>query len=237
MEFALFDPQAGIMLGMAIGALLSGLLVRTMGFVEVVVAMLAAILISGIFSVLIGAFAVFMIPSLYEAAVAFMFAGVLGGAGGGLLGSFIARINYYVGPLNQYAVFSGRATRKEYWLFFFLSIIIYILLSFSEGFLEGFLQLDFVGPYGPPVPVLSFVYIIALLTPSLAVGVRRIHDAGKSAWWLLAGLIPILGAVSLAILLMNPSESGRNKYGPDSHQEPNIRRRLRPRRLRRTIRE
>ena len=214
---------------MAIGACLSGMLVRTMAFVEVVVAMLAAILLGGLFSALIGIIAVVMNPSQYDASFGFMFSGVLGGVGGGLLGSFIARINYYVGPLKQYAVFSGRATRKEYWLFFFLNLIIYILLSFCEGFLRGL-----GSPEGTPLPVLSFVYIIALLTPSLAVGVRRIHDAGKSAWWLLAGLIPILGAVWLAILLMSfGSESGKNEYGPNPHQTPTFRRRPR----RRTIRE
>ena len=210
---------------MAIGAILSGLPIRTMGFVEVVVAMLAAIPLSGIFSVLIGILAVAMNKAAVEP-IGVILAGVLGGVGGGLLGSYLARIDYYVGPIKNYAVFSGRATRKEYWLFFFLNLIIYCLLAISEGFFRGF--------YGTQVPVISFAYIIALLTPSLAVTARRIHDVGKSAWWLLVGLIPVLGAVWLAILLMSfGSESGENEYGPNPHRTPTFRRRPR----RRTIRE
>ena len=88
-------------------------------------------------------------------------------------------MNWYIGVLKQYAVFTGRAHREEYWMFFLFNI----LISFGLGFVEGI-----VGGPG----VLGMIYSLAILVPAIAVGIRRLHDTGRSGWWLLISLIPLI---------------------------------------------
>jgi uncharacterized membrane protein YhaH (DUF805 family) len=113
--------------------------------------------------------------------------------------------NYYLGVLKKYAVFTGRARRAEYWYFFLANII----FSFGLGFMDGVLGLvDKTTGYGP----LGSLYSLVVLVPSIAVGVRRMHDVGKSGWFL---LIPIYNLV----LAVTEGEKGENKYGPDPKVE------------------
>ena len=96
--------------------------------------------------------------------------------------------------MKSYARFSGRATRSEYW-WFYLFWIIAVLVT-------GMINEN-----------LAALVVLALLLPSLAVGVRRLHDIGKSGWWLLVMLIPLIGGLILLYFLVQPSE-GDNDYGP-----------------------
>lgn len=110
-------------------------------------------------------------------------------------------MDWYLTALKKYAVFSGRARRKEYWLFMLFNIIIAIVLGIVEG-LSG----------GPGV--LPSVYYLAVLIPAIAVGVRRLHDTNRSGWWLLLGLIPIVGAIVLLVFFVQDSQADDNQYGP-----------------------
>ena len=96
---------------------------------------------------------------------------------------------------DNYANFKGRASRKEYWMFVLFNFIFLIALSFIEVFLFGLYS-----------SILSDLYVLALLVPSIAVGIRRMHDTGKSGWFL---LIPIYNF----ILAVTQGESNSNKYG------------------------
>ena len=88
-------------------------------------------------------------------------------------------------PIQKYADFTGRAPRAEYWWFTLAVIIAYIVVSI----VESIVGLDkMVGPYGP----ISILLMLATLVPSLAVGVRRLHDSNRSGWWLLVAVIPYL---------------------------------------------
>ena len=99
---------------------------------------------------------------------------------------------------DNYANFKGRASRQEYWMFVLFNFIFLIALSFIEVFLFGLYS-----------SILSNIYTLAILVPSIAVGVRRMHDTGKSGWFL---LIPIYNL----ILAVTSGESGENQYGsPD----------------------
>ena len=99
---------------------------------------------------------------------------------------------------DNYANFKGRASREEYWMFVLFNIIFIFAISFIEGFLFGLYS-----------SILSNIYTLAILVPSIAVGVRRMHDTGKSGWFL---LIPIYNL----ILAVTSGESGENQYGaPD----------------------
>jgi uncharacterized membrane protein YhaH (DUF805 family) len=106
-------------------------------------------------------------------------------------------MNYYFKVLNNYATFSGRARRKEYWMFFLFNMI----FAFLFGLVCGLLG----------VPDLAQLYSLAMFIPSIAVGVRRMHDVGKSGWFL---LIPIYNF----ILAVSEGEKQVNQYGADPKQ-------------------
>ncbi len=103
-------------------------------------------------------------------------------------------MNWYLEVLKKYAVFSGRARRKEYWMFFLFHMIISIALGFIEGILGS--------------SMLFYIYYLAVLLPSIAVGVRRMHDTGRSGWWLLLPLVNL-------VFLVQDSQPTDNKYGPN----------------------
>ena len=112
-------------------------------------------------------------------------------------------MNYYLAVLKKYAVFSGRATRSEYWYFVLFNTIILLILSLIDGSLTS-------GEGG----IISGLYSLAVLIPSLAVGARRLHDTGRSGWMLLLMLIPLIGSIWLIVLFVQDSKAD-NKYGPN----------------------
>jgi uncharacterized membrane protein YhaH (DUF805 family) len=109
-------------------------------------------------------------------------------------------MKWYIKVLKNYAVFSGRASRTEYWMFFLFNIIFSFLLGVLEGILSSVTKTD--------QRVLGNIYSLAVLIPSIAVGCRRMHDTNRSGWWL---IVPI---VSL-IFLVGEGTKGNNKFGPD----------------------
>ena len=101
--------------------------------------------------------------------------------------------------LTQYTGFSGRARRSEYWYFFLFSVLVSIVAGVVDTALNSVL--------------LGVVVGLGLLLPSLAVSVRRLHDTGRSGWWLLIGLIPF-GGIVLLVFQCQDSEPGANRFGP-----------------------
>ena len=115
-------------------------------------------------------------------------------------------MNWYLKALNQYADFNGRARRKEYWMFFLFNMVFAVLASLID-IAAGTANLD------SGSGVFLGIYSLAVLIPGLAVGVRRLHDVGKSGWMLLIALIPIIGAIWLLVLMVTDSKEGTNKWG------------------------
>ncbi|PLS16066.1 DUF805 domain-containing protein [Bacillus sp. M6-12] len=109
-------------------------------------------------------------------------------------------MQWFLKALKNYVGFKGRARRKEYWMFILFSAIISLVLTVIELIL------------GIPA-VLTGLFSLAILLPSLAVTVRRLHDTGRSGWWLLVSLIPLLGSLLILIYTFMDSESGSNQYG------------------------
>ena len=107
--------------------------------------------------------------------------------------------------LKKYAEFNGRSRRKEYWMFVLFNLIISIVLASTER------VLGIGSEYG--TGFLSAIYSLGILIPSIAVGVRRLHDIGKSGWWLLIALIPVIGWIWLIVLLATDGLPGSNEYG------------------------
>jgi len=123
-------------------------------------------------------------------------------------------IQLYLRALKQYANFKGRATRKEYWIFVLFNTLIGMFLIIIDTLLFKD-SLMFKGAY-----ILSCLYFVNTLIPSLAVLVRRLHDIGKSSWWTCIAVIPFLGVIYLIFLLIKKDESEKNKYGenPKEHE-------------------
>lgn len=109
-------------------------------------------------------------------------------------------MDWFLLALKQYANFNGRSRRKEYWFFFLFYLLIFLGLSLLDQIL-GF-------------GLLSSVFLLAMLLPSVAVGVRRLHDTGRTGWWILVGLIPLIGLVLIYFMLLD-SDAGDNAYGPN----------------------
>lgn len=117
-------------------------------------------------------------------------------------------MNYYMDVLRKYFVFSGRARRKEYWMFVLFNLLISIGLSIVErvtGLYSAESGLGF----------LSLIYSLAVLIPSISVGVRRLHDTNRSGWWMLIALVPFIGSIVLLVLFVLDSDPGSNQYGPN----------------------
>ena len=117
-------------------------------------------------------------------------------------------MNWFLVVLKKYATFSGRAQRAEYWYFLLFSTLILIVLSVVD---------DMTGSYNEETGwgLMSGLYSIAVLLPSIAVGVRRLHDTVRSGWWLLIGMIPLIGTIVLIVFFVQDSTPGDNAYGPN----------------------
>jgi uncharacterized membrane protein YhaH (DUF805 family) len=112
-------------------------------------------------------------------------------------------MNWYLDIIkHKYATFSGRARRKEYWMFFLINILIAIALAIVEAIL------------GLP-GILGGLYALALLIPGIAVTVRRLHDTGRTGWWILIALVPVIGFIILLVFMVLDSQPGDNAYGPN----------------------
>jgi uncharacterized membrane protein YhaH (DUF805 family) len=125
-------------------------------------------------------------------------------------------MNWYLGVLRKYAEFSGRARRKEYWMFALFNAIVSFAIAFTGGFYQGLTGSESIGTLFSGLGVL---YSLGVLVPSLAVGVRRLHDTGRSGWFLLLALVPILGWIAILVFLVQDGNPGANAFGP-SPKEP-----------------
>ncbi|MFF5973590.1 DUF805 domain-containing protein [Streptomyces sp. NPDC012769] len=115
-------------------------------------------------------------------------------------------MNWYLEAFKKYAVFSGRARRKEFWMFQLFNLIASIVLSIIDAALG--------------IQLLSLIYVLAVLIPNLAVSVRRLHDTGRSGWWILIGLIPLVGFIVLLVFYASEGEREQNAHGPNPKLAP-----------------
>lgn len=102
--------------------------------------------------------------------------------------------------LSQYTTWAGRARRSEFWWFAAFDL----LVLFAAVLVDVLLDTRFLGPIAG----------LALFLPRLAVGVRRLHDTGRSAWWMLIAFVPFVGAIVLLVFYLLDSDPNENRYGP-----------------------
>ena len=102
--------------------------------------------------------------------------------------------------LERFAKFDGRAGRAEFWWFVLANLIVVIALAILAGIADIFI-------------ILYFLYALAVLIPSIAVAIRRLHDTDKSGWFILLGLIPFVGFIILLVFYIQEGTAGPNNYG------------------------
>jgi uncharacterized membrane protein YhaH (DUF805 family) len=110
-------------------------------------------------------------------------------------------MGWYLTVLKKYAVFSGRARRREYWMFILFHLVIAaVLLTVDRVLFDQ--------------PILTLIYLVAMIVPTVAVVVRRLHDTGRSGWWYLLNFVPLVGLV-VFVFVCSSGNIGPNEYGPD----------------------
>lgn len=118
-------------------------------------------------------------------------------------------VEYYKKAVfENYANFSGRARRSEYWYFILMNILIIVGMVLPSMAL-------FSGMIGPVFIIVLVGYVLAMIIPTLALIARRLHDIGKSGWYFLVRFIPVVGPIWFLILMCTEGNSGSNQYGID----------------------
>jgi uncharacterized membrane protein YhaH (DUF805 family) len=134
-------------------------------------------------------------------------------------------MHWYFDVLKQYAVFSGRARRQEFWMFVLISTIICVVLNIIDSAantqftLHQGVAIDGVLPDPTQIGTLGSLYTLVVLLPSIGVSVRRLHDIGRSGWWWWLNAIVCIGWIPLVVFQVTPGTVGDNKFGPDPIQE------------------
>ncbi|MFI5734122.1 DUF805 domain-containing protein [Kribbella sp. NPDC051587] len=114
-------------------------------------------------------------------------------------------MHWYVEVLKKYAVFRGRARRKEYWLYTLVNLVVSIVLAIVDRLLGTDGRIDLI----------SGVYGLLVLVPTLAVTVRRLHDTDRSGWWILLNLFPVVGWLVVLVFNVMDGTPGPNRHGAD----------------------
>ena len=112
-------------------------------------------------------------------------------------------MNWYLEVLRKYATFSGRARRKEYWMFTLIHVLIALVLMASSGL---------IGAVGG---LLYTLYVLGTIVPSIALTVRRLQDQDKEWPWIFVSLIPFIGSIWLLVLMVTEGTKGENRFGAD----------------------
>lgn len=112
--------------------------------------------------------------------------------------------DWFLAAFKPYANFNGRTQRRGYWYFYLFYIIIGIVLGIVDFFVSKVIGFD----------LFSTIFSLGTIIPAFALGARRLHDIGKSGWWQLIALIPLIGAIILIVWFATAGTPQNNQYGP-----------------------
>lgn len=113
-------------------------------------------------------------------------------------------MEWYLSVLKNYAEFSGRARRKEYWMFMLFNIIVTCIIAVIDSAMG--------------TVILGALYALAVFIPSIGVSIRRLHDTNRSGWWLLIAFLPLIGSLVLLVFFVLEGTAGENSHGVDPKQ-------------------
>jgi len=111
-------------------------------------------------------------------------------------------MEYFMEAMRRYTDFSGRTRRKDFWMFILFYAIFYVICAVVDGVIGT-------------APIVTTLFSLAMLIPSISIAARRLHDTGRSGWWQLIALIPLIGAIVLLVFYVLDSHQGENDYGPN----------------------
>ncbi|RIW34021.1 DUF805 domain-containing protein [Bacillus salacetis] len=111
-------------------------------------------------------------------------------------------MKWYWRVWRNYLFYEGRARRTEFWVFQFINLLVYWVLKFTESYKD----------WGT---LLTGIYGLLVFLPAITVSVRRLHDIGRSGWWILISFVPVVGTLVLFVFACLDSEEGSNRYGPN----------------------
>ncbi|WP_067520058.1 DUF805 domain-containing protein [Endozoicomonas ascidiicola] len=109
-------------------------------------------------------------------------------------------MEYFISALKQYATFEGRARRKEYWMYFLFYIIFFFVVTIIDSVIG--------------TAILSLIYSLGMVIPSISIAARRLHDTDRSGWWQLILFVPLIGTIVMLVFLVQDSKAD-NEYGPN----------------------
>jgi len=115
-------------------------------------------------------------------------------------------MHYYTDAMRNYAVFSGRTSRSQYWFFsqaFFIMLVVAMVIDQTLGDTTR----------NEPAGLFTAIVYLAHLLPAIAITVRRLHDTDRSGWWILAGFVPLIGQIALLVFMCSPSTPLANRFG------------------------
>lgn len=115
-------------------------------------------------------------------------------------------MSWFLLALRKYATFEGRSRRSEYWYYVLFYLLIVFVLSMLDALFDTDSEVQGIG-------LLSGVFSLVMLVPTLAVTCRRLHDTGRSGWWQLIAFVPVIGAIVLIVFLARDSEQAVNEHG------------------------
>jgi len=117
-------------------------------------------------------------------------------------------MEYFIGAYKKYADFTGRARRKEYWMFYLFYVLAIIALAIIDGI---------IGSLSPEMGlgILSGLFILGSIVPFIALAARRLHDINKSGWWQLISFIPLVGPIVMLVFTVIKGNEGENRFGED----------------------
>jgi uncharacterized membrane protein YhaH (DUF805 family) len=119
-------------------------------------------------------------------------------------------MDYYLSVLQKYVVFSGRAGRREFWYFALFNFLAVCILEIVGSVIGGLVGAGHTLGSG-----LALLYDLAVLLPALGVSIRRLHDTGRSGWWLFISFVPLIGSLVLLVFFIQDSQPSENQYGPN----------------------
>ena len=116
-------------------------------------------------------------------------------------------MNWYLEAFRRFGDFKGRSRRKEYWYFFLFNLLASWLFLFIDYILGTYSTESMIG-------LVNVAYSLVALIPGLSVSVRRLHDTGRTGWWMLINFIPVIGWIVFIVFMVFDSDPAANKYGP-----------------------
>ena len=127
-------------------------------------------------------------------------------------------MDWFMMVFKKYAQFDGRSRRSEYWYFNLFYILILMALCIPAVGLLGFgqhMHSTIITALGGIIYFAMAIFCLAVIVPSIAVMVRRLHDTGRSGWWYFISFVPLIGPIVLLVFLLTDSQPGDNMYGPN----------------------